>query len=143
GDIGNAGRPERRQVASDQFLERRLDRGRSPEPVFGRRPGWLTALPPDTAWRHLDDRDQVTNHVGERRRVTVRPLLLEQFAELRKRARFLLQPHAGLRDHRAQVDANQVATERRALQRAFESRGKEGIYREAVTGCRGATPGPS
>ena len=49
-------------------------------------PGRLGAFAPDAAWRYLDDREQVTNRVGERSRVPVGPALVEERAELRKRA---------------------------------------------------------
>src|SRR5207244_6109896 len=89
---------------------------------------------PNAAWRHLDDREEVTNRVGERGRVPVWPPLAQQGAELRKRAGLLDHGPSCLGEHGPHLQPDQVATEGRRTQRALEHGLEQRAQVEAVAG---------
>ena len=110
-DVRDGGGTEGLEIAQDQSIQRRVGIERTPKPVLGGRPGRLGALAPDAARRYLDDGEQVANRVGERGRVPVRPAVVQQRAELRKRAWLLDHGSSCLGEDGADLQADQVATE--------------------------------
>ncbi len=144
--VGHAGRAEGGQVAQHERVQRGLGVELGAEPALGRRPGGLTALAPEPARRHLDQRAVESGGVGQRLRVGLRPARRQQLGQLGARARALLEQLQARRRHLVHVGAGHARSPR-ALEHLLEDRQRERVEGQAVARAhqmdRGAQqPGP-
>ena len=103
--VGDGRRAEGTQVAAQGGLRVRVGRDRPADPRLDRRQLRLAGAAPQAARRDLERRQQVAHRVGEAARVADRDLAAELRAQLRQRARPLLDERAPEREDGLEVDA--------------------------------------